>query len=47
MHIEYDIIDTTGGGRGTAEGRASPVLYLALDYMGMVLDFPGLALEAQ
>jgi len=31
---------------GAAEGRAPPVLSIALEYMGMVLDFPCLALEA-
>jgi len=30
-----------------AEGRGPPVLSIALEYMGMVLDFPCLALEAQ
>ena len=32
---------------GAAEGRAPSVLSIALEYMGMVLDFPCLALEAQ
>jgi len=30
-----------------AESRGPPVLYIALEYMGMVLDCPCLALDAQ
>ncbi len=45
MPMYSDIIDTTG--LGAAEGRAPPVLSIALEYMGMVLDFPCLALEPQ
>ena len=36
-----------GPAEGAAEGGAPPVLSIALEYMGMVLDFPCLALEAQ
>ena len=32
---------------GAAEGRTPAVLSIALEYMGMVLNFPCLALEAQ
>jgi len=45
MPMYSDIIDTTAG--ATAEGRGHPVLSIALEYMGMVLVCPCLALEAQ
>jgi len=37
----------TEQGGGAAFGRAPPVVSIILEYMGMVLDFPCLALEAQ
>ena len=47
MPMYPNIIDTTGAAPNISEGRAPPVLSIALEYMGMVLDFPCLALEAQ
>jgi len=40
MTIDSSIIDTR-------EAAAPSVLSIALDYMGMALDFPCLSLEAQ
>jgi len=45
MTIYSNAMDRTGG--GAAFGHAPPVVYIAFEYMGMVLDFPCLALEAQ